>query len=457
MKTKTKIVLFLASIFSGYTLLFSVFIYFAVARYSYTDFFKRLELRAVTTAKIELENLAEDVNTIREFRKGYLETLPNEQSYIFEIATANLQSQAQNIGVNEAFLTNIINKGADNIKIGPLFFSGVVYNANNKEYVSVVSAENLYSTNKSKYLKNLLLVSILIALTIIFGTSVWISKKILDPLKAVTNKVKSISSENMHLRLEVADKSDELSVLAKTFNDMLDRIETAFETQKNFISNASHELNTPLTSIIGEADVALSKIRNPEDYIESLSVILEEAEKLDKKTRALLLLARTGYNGKTQTFDKVRMDQLLLDVQETVLKINPKAKIHLDFSLLPESPTKLKVKGNEQLLHLAFSNVVLNGCKYSSNQDVQVSLGASQSEVIVIIKDKGVGIPAEELQFIYDPFFRASNTQNFDGYGIGLPLTRNVINIHGGEIIINSVENSGTTVEIKLPIGNYSI
>src|SRR5690606_9054919 len=107
------------------------------------------------------------------------------------------------------------------------------------------------------------------------------SKYLFGPLRSITNQVKEISSENLHLRLDTAYKNDELNDLAKTFNDMLDRIETSFETQNNFISNASHELRTPLTAIIGEADVSLSKLRKPDAYIESIKIILDEAEKLD--------------------------------------------------------------------------------------------------------------------------------------------------------------------------------
>jgi len=211
--------------------------------------------------------------------------------------------------------------------------------------------------------------------------------------------------------LNDSNRSDELNELARTFNDMLDRIETSFETQNNFISNASHELRTPLTAIIGEADVVLSKPRRPEEYIEALYIVLQEAEKLDNKTKALLFLAQTGFNGKVQKFDKVRMDQLLWDVKENLESLNAKNKIHLDMELLPENPMKLKVNGNQQLLHLALSNIISNGCKYSDYDTVVVSIGASDDFVYVVIRDKGIGIPENEIKYIYDPFFRASKYQ----------------------------------------------
>ena len=232
---------------------------------------------------------------------------------------------------------------------------------------------------------------------------------------------------------------------------MLNRIEASFEIQNNFISNASHELRTPLTAIIGEADVSLSKTRKPEEYIDTMKIILEEAEKLDRKTKALLFLAQTGFNGKIVEFTTIRIDQLLWDVKETIQRINANSSIYLDISLMPDDPMKLKIKGNDQLLHLAFSNIINNACKYSNYKQVRVSIGVSNTSVIVVISDQGIGIPEKELSHIYDTFYRASNTKSYEGYGIGLPLTRNIIRMHKGDITVLSQEHNGTTVEVKIP------
>jgi signal transduction histidine kinase len=129
----------------------------------------------------------------------------------------------------------------------------------------------------------------------------------------------------------------------------------------------------------------------------------------------------------------------------------------MDFSLLPENPEKLKIKGNEQLLLLALCNIVENACKYSDLQPVQIALGASDSMVVIVIKDKGIGIPEKDLPYIFDPYYRASNTSNYEGYGIGLPLSRNIISMHKGELLISSLQGHGTTVQINLPMGNYKL
>lgn len=457
MKSKTKIILLLTAIFLSLILLYSGFIYYASANYSFVDFYKRLEIRAVTAAKIALEP-EEDLNAIREVKREYLEQLPNETIYILPTPpSSSTRSKADSIGVPARFLNAIKAEGRAIHRRQNLFYSGIRYTSPGKDYLVIVSAENYYHTHHIVYLRNLLISAIVISLVLVVLISFWFSKKIIQPLQDITTRMRDISSENLHMRLSTASYDDELSVLATTFNGMLDRLEAAFETQKNFVSNASHELNTPLTAIIGEADVILSKPREAHEYRGAITTILEEAEKLDKKTRALLFLAQTSYNGKVVKFDKVRVDQLILDVKGTVDKLYPANQILLDFSLLPENPEKLKVKGNEQLLHLALSNVVMNACKYSNNDVVRISLGASDHQIIVVVKDRGIGIPEDEIKYIYDPYFRASNTSRFEGYGIGLPITRNVVKMHGGEILVGSVLERGVTVEIRLPIGKYSL
>ena len=267
----------------------------------------------------------------------------------------------------------------------------------------------------------------------------------------MTLKVNSISTENLHLRLNIGKGKDEVSELAHTFNNMLDRLETSFESQNNFVSNASHELSTPLTSIIGEAELALQKDRTPERYREAMHIILRESERLKAIIQSLLNLAQTGFDGKKQNWELLRADELLLEAKNAVDRIYPDNNVQIDYTLFPEDDEKLHIKGNAQLLVLAFTNIILNACKYSGNKVVVAALAASNTKLFIFIKDRGIGIPEHELAHIYDPFFRASNTGDIKGYGIGLPLARNIIRLHKGDINVSSVVDQGTEVQITLP------
>lgn len=452
MKTPSRTFLLYLIPFLIVIFLFSLFIYFSVSNYSENYLFKLLEARANKVAKERFEG--EKIPTKTTFSLNETtEKLPHEKDYFIPIsAYLNIKNEAKRIGLSEDFFNSVLKNGNAEFISKKYLYKGIKFPSKSGEFIVITAAENYFEINQAKNLINTLLFAILCASILLWYLAYYYSKNIFKPILAITEQVKEISSENLHLRLNDQNRNVELNQLSNTFNDMLDRIETSFETQNNFISNASHELRTPLTAIIGEADVALSKPRQQEDYIETLKIILQEAEKLDNKTKALLFLAQTGFNGKIQKFEKVRVDQLLWDVKENLESMNSKNKIFFDMELLPENPLKLKVNGNIQLLHLAFSNIISNACKYSNFDTVTVSIGASDDFVYIITKDTGIGIPENEIKYIYDPFFRASNTKNYEGYGIGLPLTRNIIRMHNGKILVNSTENQGTIVQITLPI-----
>lgn len=458
MRTQTKIaaIFFLVSLST--IVLLSASVYFFIIRYSFTDFYKRLEIRAIVTAKSILDNEVASLSVLQEMRDLHLEKLPEEKEYFYEITPGkDFSEEARVLNLPLSFFSNILQEGEATHQDNNTFFAGIKYEGKSGSYIVIVSADNYYNSHHLTYLRNIFLVGIIASSIFSLSISIAFSKNVFTPVKEINDRVKEISAQNLHLRLESSKVNDEISELETTFNNMLDRLETSFETQNNFISNASHELSTPLTTIIGETDVTLAKVRSTEEYTESLRVIQSEAERLEKITKSLLFLAQTGFNGKAQKYDKIRTDQLLWDVKSTIDKINPKNKVQMNLSLMPENPEKLKIKGNEQLLLLAISNIVSNACKYSNNQPVMISIGTLENSVIIVVKDVGIGIPENEVQYIYDPFFRASNTKDYEGYGIGLPLTRNIVRLHEGEILISSKVNEGTTVQLTFPIGNYTI
>lgn len=178
---------------------------------------------------------------------------------------------------------------------------------------------------------------------------------------------------------------------------------------------------------------------------------MSEAEKLKAITSGLLELAQSSFHGHL-VYDEVNVDELVHNSIHVATKVYPGCTIRLDQSLRPAAHRELTIRGNAQLFELAISNVLLNACKYSGDKPVTLAVGLSKSQVIFIITDQGIGIPAGEIKHIFDPFFRASNVRNTRGYGIGLPLARNIVHLYKGVIEIHSKENSGTEVIIKFPL-----
>lgn len=453
MKTNTKIILLLSLVCTLILVIFGSAIYYFLNEYSYVDFYKRLEARVRISAQYNLEPGSFDSEKLRSLKEQYLEKLEKEKEYLIKVYPGiNSDSLSKRHALPGDFFKSLLKDGNASGKKANLFYAGTRVSKEMNTYLVIVSAENYYVSHHQIFLRNILIGSLLIIALLIIFLSVYFSKQIFVPIKKISNKVRAISTESMHQRLDTEQNNNEISELANTFNDLLNRLETAFETQKNFISNASHELGTPLTAIIGEADVALLKDRSPEEYKKSLSNVLFQAERLDQITKSLLFLAQTGYTDKTIQFETLRVDEIIWETKAIIDKLNRANKISVDLSMLPEDPRKLKIKGNKQLLHLAFANILSNACKYSNNKEVTVFIASGDSQIIVSIKDLGIGIPEKEMPFIYDPFFRASNTRLFEGYGIGLPLTRNIIRLHLGQLQVISKVNEGTTVQIRMPL-----
>jgi signal transduction histidine kinase len=428
-------------------------VYYYLSNYSYADFYKRLEARVSVAEKHYFETNQKNAQILKNIREEHLELLSDEKEYVLYCPNAiSIKQLADTHSIPVNFLKLVYTKQFADFQKGDIFYHGKKRESKKGFYFIIVSAKNYYNTHHLILLKKVLFAGGFISILIIIYLTYIFSKRFFEPINKIITKVNSISTDNIHLRLDDIKNTVEINRLTTTFNNLLNRIEIAFETNKNFISNASHEFGTPLTAIIGEADVALLKDRTPAEYKEALQKILNQSERLNKISQSLLFLAQIGYKENKLNYTILRTDELILQANEIMNQLVPKNNIKIDFELLPENPKKLKIFGNKELLLLAITNILTNACKYSSNKPVVVSLASTNNEILMIIKDQGIGIPESELAFIYDPFFRASNTASYDGYGIGLPLTQNIIKIHKGELLISSVQHKGVTVQVKIPI-----
>lgn len=444
----------------GIVLLANVLEYYFVNHNTFEDFYKRLEIRAIVAARAQFEEHELSKSAYEEIRRLHLEKLPQEHERFIPVRVQGNDRSVDTVIFNERFLEDAIATGQSRYRDGDLFYLAQLYrdeaDYGAEPYIVVLSARNEFI---GEYLNNLrrtifITIGLTILLSIILG--LWFTKLILRPIRAITHGMKDITANKLHLRLEPKGTgNDELTELTNTFNNMLNRLEIAFETQKNFISNASHELNTPLTTIIGESEYTLIKERDTEAYQQSMRVILFQAERLRNITTSLLHIAQTGFDGKKQVFGELRLDEIVYTAKETVDKIIPNNKVYINLELMPDDNDQLLIHGNQQLLETALVNVIINGCKYSDNDRVQVTIYATNKNCVVTVEDQGIGIPEGEVSQVFEPFFRASNTGKFDGYGIGLPLSRNIVRLHDGDLIVSSQENKGTKIKIILPIAKY--
>jgi signal transduction histidine kinase len=453
-KIQTKTTILFTVLISVTLVVLETVVYFFINKFSQNDFYKRVELRAKISAKFRFEQ--NDVSTIayQEIQREYLEKLPHEEAVI--INADSIQTQLATLAVapiDKEYINRIIAANGETVHKQVKFrhYAGILYKDETGNFIIIKSATNEYGRELMAKLRYIKIVTLVFFIIVSFIIGHYFSKRSFRPFSRIIGKAKQINENNMHLRLEAAHGNDEISSLSRTFNEMLDRLETAFETQNNFISNASHELRTPLTAITCETEFALSKERTPEDYKQSLQHIALQTTKLQNLIHGLLSLAQTGFDGKKIHQQPMRIDELLYEVKANIDNIVTDNKLELFIPKFPADEERLMITGSPELLKIAVSNVALNACKYSGNQKVLLKLLLEDGTAKIIVEDKGIGIPAAELKYIYDPFFRASNTNTYEGFGIGMPLTRNIIRLHKGIIEVASGLQEGTTVTITLP------
>lgn len=212
---------------------------------------------------------------------------------------------------------------------------------------------------------------------------------------------------------------------------MVDRIDAAYQSEKSFISNASHELNNPLTAIQGECEISLLKERSPAEYQAALRRIASETKRIVQLMKHLLFLSHGDKEILKSATEIVYLADFLMKLVGNRIKFTTD---NFAFSII----------ANPHLLKVAISNILSNACKYSAEDPVEMRLNGSVLEII----DTGIGIPPEELKRVYQPFYRATNTREYAGNGIGLSLSLRILQTYGATVEITSELGKGTRVAI---------
>lgn len=321
---------------------------------------------------------------------------------------------------------------------------GKIISDQNKKVALLVIAVDKDGYDKLQFLKRSLFIEGTIAIFLLVLVMRFEIRRLLLPLENKIQRASKISGNRLNLRLHVKNPEDEIGKVALAFNKMLDRLEIAFEAQKQFVRNASHEIKNPLTAIKGEIELLSQKERSLEEYKAALSIIATEANRLEVLTQQLLDLE------KANAMDEISNPEVF-SVEQTILEVAEKFPPQLVKLTLSEVKNSCFIKGRSKLLQMALSNLVENGLKYSNNLQIEIKFQLIQNQGVITIIDQGVGIPATELKKIFQPLYRASNALSIKGHGIGLSLTKRIIELHGGTIKLESKEQQGTTVTVALP------
>jgi heavy metal sensor kinase len=278
----------------------------------------------------------------------------------------------------------------------------------------------------------------------------------LSPIDRITRAAQQMSANDLHQRLNLKLPNDEVGRLASTFDKMLARLEDAFERQKRFIADASHEMRTPLTILKGDVEVALNRPRTAESYRHTLEMVNQTTDRLTALVQELFLLARTDNNQYPLTLEDLDLARLLTD---EVANLMPHA-ISKDVALNLDAPDALPLNADSSKLSRVFMNLIDNAIKYSNPGDtVNITANTHNGYACVAIADTGPGISSEHMNHLFDRFYRVDKARSRStadtsgsGAGLGLSIVQSLVQLHGGRIEVTSQLDQGSTFTVWLPV-----
>jgi heavy metal sensor kinase len=303
-----------------------------------------------------------------------------------------------------------------------------------------------------KQLLLLLAIANPIALLLASLGGLWLANKAIRPVDRLTRAAERIGRGNLSERVEEPRSHDEIGRLAETFNQMIGRLEHAFERERQFTADASHELKTPLAVLRGDIEVALRRDRTSEEYQRVLQSSLEEIARLTKLTEDLLTLARSDNSEAILELEDVELDRLASEARAYIAPLADSAGVSLSYDP-PDSP--VIVEGDQKRLKQLLVNLLDNAIKYTSNGgSAKLSLAVEDSSAVIEVADTGRGIPASAVPHIFERFYRQTDPRDsrVTGFGLGLAISKWIVDAHGGSIEAQSTEGVGTSFIIRLPL-----
>ena len=453
MQIKTRLTLLFTSLIAALLFAFVLTVYFTSSETREEEYFKRLKQQGATKA-----NLLFDTKVSPDVLQLIYKKAPNalfpEEVAIYDTSFNLLYHDAVEIDkVKETrgMIDSIISLKEIQFYKNNMQVVGFTFEHNSNHYIVTSASIDGYGLAKLANLRNTLLIAFLISIIIIFFVGKFLSKKALQPVSTMVDKVKKITATNLDLRIDEGNRKDEIAALAITFNEMLNRLENSFDAQKHFVSNISHELRTPLTAMLAEMQLTIQKDRSSTEYKQSIKHIISDTHKLIRLSSSLLDLAKTNYDQTEIAMKEIRLDEILLDARNDLLHNQSSYSVNIAFEKEIEDDHFISVQGNEYLLKVAFINLMENGCKFSKNKQSNVTISYDEQRIILSFSDTGIGISEDEWQRIFTPFYRGKNKKIADGNGIGLFLTHKIVILHKGNITLQSKENKGTAFKITIP------
>jgi two-component system sensor histidine kinase ArlS len=448
MTLKYRISIFISTLF---TILFGVACTLIIVIFSHfrkEEFKARLEEKAMTTIKLLTEVKEVDNQNLKIIDRNAINRLYDEKTLVFnhkdELIYSSLddthltwtKSDLEYLRANKTFFK----------KDGDYEIYGVYHISNGVEFFALISANDNYGKRKLEFL-----IYLLIGAYILFTAATWILtfyvvKKQVAPLDYFHKNISTINENNMEMRLSIMENSEnEIDLIGKEFNFMMNRIEEAYQKQKEFTAQASHELRTPLARMSVQIENQLLEAGVKEK--EQLQRILENISQLNDLINSLLLLSKADNHSELRK-ETARIDEAIYSsIEKTHLQFND-FKVILDIADDESIEALLEQHGNQHLLEIAFSNLLKNAYLYSDNHQANINIKTIQQRLAVVISNTGNPLDSEEQKQMFQPFMRGKNASNHSGFGLGLRIVQRILHIYHYDIYYVAENNNNQFIMI---------
>jgi heavy metal sensor kinase len=453
---RMRLTLWYVTIFAALLVFFSLFAYTLIRRSLYAQLDGALTVSANNAAAAFLQEMNEGHHTEAESAAEVLRQMALTNFQVAFLSGENVVAATQFAiwshpaltgaqGVSRPTLTTVQAPNGEDARMIVLPMT-----AGGREYLIALAMPLRNVAGQLEDIRQIFFSTALLALAVA-GAGGWLlARQSLAPVMAMSEQARRIGAGNLGERLRVNNGRDELGRLAAVFNDLLARMGHAFESQRQFTADAAHELRTPLAVIISEADVALSRERQPGEYQESLRVVKDEARRLARVVDDMLDLARADAGAQTLRRDEFYLNDLVDECCRAARSLAGPKRVALCAEPSPDVP----YFGDEELLRRMLMNLLNNAVKYTpEGGEVRVSLESQNGRATITVADTGVGLTPEEAERVFDRFYRADKARSRaeGGTGLGLPIARWVAEAHRGSITLHSEPGHGSSFTVTLP------
>ncbi|KQS26662.1 HAMP domain-containing sensor histidine kinase [Dyadobacter sp. Leaf189] len=449
MKIRNKLTLASSLVFGLVLTVSSGLIYLNFIKSAENIFFEELARKAALTAIFYLE---EDEMSSKEYSRieqKFLTATADQEIRLYD-RSGNIHfgvaDPDSNITAN--ILKTIRDRDHYSFKVDNLYYYAIYYRDNQGSFSVIIKANNpTLNAQESEFMK-ILLTALLIGIVVIVVLSYTLSKVAYRPVRDIIRQVQSLDVTGKKQMLTYPQTKDELEDLFKEFNGMLDKSYQSIQIQKNFISHASHELKSPLASIVGNLEVLLSKERSVQEYQSVSGQVLTDADRLEKILNNLLTLAGLQQQN-IETNAPERIDEILWEALDQLKTEYPETKVNVLWQLPEDQPDLLTFTCNRTQLYIALYNLIENAAKFSDSKPVDIELFEINKSLGIKIRDRGIGISSEDLSHISEPFYRGSNTALQKGNGLGMAIVTRIFDKYKIQLKIDSAPGAGTEIQIR--------